>query len=60
MAVHTRSMTAKKRKLSIYRQRVKFSRCRGRIGKGCTRKVGCKKARGTKRRFCRKIKNRHV
>ena len=60
MAVHTRSMTARKRTLAIYRRRVKFSRCRGRKGPGCTRKVGCKKARGTKRRFCRKTTNRHV
>lgn len=60
MAVKTRSMTARKRTLAIYRRRVKFSRCRGKTGSKCSRKIRCKTARGTKRRFCRKTSNRHI
>jgi len=43
--------------LKTYRKRVSNSRCR-KLGKRTCRKTsGCKYARGTKRRFCRKKSN---
>ena len=58
MVMMTRSKTNRK---SIYRRRVKNSTCR-KIKRSavCKRTVGCKYASGTKRRYCRKSKNRHV
>lgn len=54
----TRSKTAK---LRIYRNRVKASRCRTvKRSAVCKRTAGCRYASGTKRRFCRKSKNRHA
>ena len=55
--VVTRSKT---RKLKLYRTRVKHSPCRNRSKTGCRKKYGCKmtRARGTKRRYCRKRTNR--
>ena len=41
----------------IYRNRSKRSLCRGKKTKKCLRVKGCKFARGTKRRFCRKKHN---
>jgi hypothetical protein len=55
----TRNGTLKSRRLSVYRQRVKSSNCRGKSRNACKKKgSGCKHARGTKRRFCRKKKNK--
>ena len=58
MPMRTRSKTSKK---SIYRRRVKNSTCR-KIKRSavCKRSAGCKYASGTKRRYCRKSKNRHA
>jgi hypothetical protein len=44
----------------VYSSRIKRSHCRGRTGSRCSRKFGCVKARGTKRRFCRKSSNRKI
>jgi hypothetical protein len=53
MAV-TRSKTLK---LKTYRKRVAASPCR-KLGRAtCRRTAGCKRANGTKRKFCRKLKN---
>ena len=54
----TRSATRKRSdKRKVYRSRIKKSKCR-RLGPAtCRRTDGCKYARGTKRRFCRKSKN---
>lgn len=59
MKYHRRSS---KRKLKVYRSRVKRSTCRkSRKNKGsCRSKPRCKLARGTKRHYCRKRTNRHV
>jgi len=56
MAV-TRSKT---NRLKTYRSRVKSSPCRKLGPATCRRKPGCKRANGTKRRFCRKSKNHRV
>lgn len=44
----------------IYRSRVKRSHCRGRQYSRCTRKFNCKRAHGTQRKFCRKLRNRSI
>ncbi len=44
----------------IYRSRVSRSHCRGRKYSRCTRKFGCMRAKGTKRRFCRKLRSRKI
>jgi len=44
----------------IYRSHVKRSQCRGRKVSECTRKFGCKRTKGTKRKFCRKLKSRRI
>ena len=59
MAV-TRSKTLKQRRRTMYRNRVKRSHCRGKGSAVCRRTKGCKTANGSKRRFCRKLKNRHT
>ena len=56
--MHRKRTQSKSHKLTVYRRRVKGSRCRGRTGKRCSRRSGCKRASGTKRRFCRKSHNR--
>ena len=43
-----------------YRKRIKSSMCRGKTGRKCTKVKGCKIAKGTKRSFCRKKKNKSV
>jgi len=54
----TRSKTSKK---AIYRRRVKNSTCRKvKRSAVCKRTAGCKYASGTKRRYCRKSKNRRA
>jgi len=60
MAITRRAHLLSKTRKSIYRQRVKASKCRGRRGRNCNRTQGCKYATGTKRSFCRKNKNRNV
>ena len=58
MPMNTRRKTSKK---AIYRRRVKRSTCRKiKRSAACKRTVGCKYASGTKRRYCRKSKNRHA
>ena len=58
MPMNTRSKTHKK---TIYRHRVKNSSCRKiKRSAACKRTAGCKYASGTKRRYCRKSKNRRV
>ena len=42
------------RRKQIYISRLKRSPCRGRKVASCTKKYGCKRAKGTKRSFCRK------
>ena len=44
----------------IYRSRVRRSKCRGRKYSSCTKKFGCMRAKGTKRRFCRKSSTRRI
>jgi hypothetical protein len=57
----TRGMTkTRSSKRSIYRTRVKNSRCRKLGPATCRRTSGCKRANGTKRKFCRKTKNSRV
>lgn len=47
-------------KKQIYRSRVKSSRCR-KLGRSvCSKRKNCKMANGTKRKFCRKLKNKHT
>ena len=59
--VATRSKTRKMRtKKSIYRSRVKHSPCRGQSSNACREKYGCKTAKGRKRTFCRKTRNRRA
>ena len=43
--------------VTVYRKRVKSSKCRGLRGRTCNKRPGCKSARGTKRSFCRKSGN---
>jgi hypothetical protein len=40
-----------------YRKNIKASKCRGKMGIDCRPELGCFKARGVKRSFCRKVKN---
>jgi hypothetical protein len=56
----TRSKTAKMRsRKQIYRSRVKHSPCRGKMSSACREKYGCKKTKaGTRKSYCRKMKNR--
>ena len=58
--VNTRSKTAKSRsRKQIYRSRVKHSPCRGQTSNACREKYGCKKTKaGTRKAYCRKLKNR--
>ena len=42
----------------LYRARIKKSLCKGKQGKKCTKVKGCKIAKGSKRSFCRKKKNK--
>lgn len=44
--------------LRAYRRRVRKSSCKGLRKRTCRKTPGCKIARGTKRRFCRKSGNR--
>lgn len=48
------------RKLRVYRARTKRSRCRGLGRATCRRRMGCKRASGTKRSFCRHAHNRKM
>lgn len=58
MSMTTRSKTSKK---AIYRRRVKNSTCRKvKRSAVCKRTAGCKYASGSKRRYCRKSKNRRA
>ncbi len=41
----------------IYRKRVSKSPCRGKRADTCKKSVGCKRAKGKTRAFCRKSKN---
>lgn len=54
--MYTCKMVAK-RKLSVYRRRVKSSKCRGKRARTCGRTKKCKYAIGKKRSFCRKRRN---
>ena len=49
-----------KTKKAIYRSRTKNSTCRKRSRTSCRRMSGCKYASGSKRRYCRKTKNRRA
>lgn len=40
-----------------YRKNMAASKCRGKMGIDCRPELGCFKARGVKRSFCRKVKN---
>ena len=51
--------SARSRK-EIYGSRSRRSKCRGRKYSMCTRKFGCMRAKGTKRRFCRKSSSRRI
>ena len=57
----TRSITRSiKQKKSVYRSRVKNSKCRGKT-RHCTLRRGCKKTRTGKRKsYCRSRKNKRV
>lgn len=56
--VQTRSMRKSfTQKKQIYRSRVKTSRCRKLGMSVCSKRIKCKMANGTKRRYCRKMKN---
>lgn len=56
--MQTRSM--RRRKIQLYRSRVKASPCRGQTTK-CRRRNGCKKTmRGKRKSYCRKLKNTHA
>lgn len=44
--------------LRAYRHRVRKSSCKGLRKRTCRKTPGCKIARGTKRRFCRKSGNK--
>lgn len=44
----------------IYRSRLKRSHCRKLGQLVCSKRIRCKMANGTKRRYCRKMKNRHT
>lgn len=48
------SKTARK----SYRRRVKSSKCRGKVGTACRKSMGCKKAKGRSRSYCRKMTNK--
>lgn len=48
------SQTARK----SYRRRVKSSNCRGKVGVACRKSMGCKKAKGRSRSYCRKMTNK--
>ena len=41
-----------------YRRRVKTSKCRGKVGISCRKSLGCKKAKGRTRSYCRKMTNK--
>jgi len=57
----TRSMRKNSiQKKKIYRSRVKSSHCRKLGVSVCSKRIKCKMANGTKRRYCRKTKNRHI
>lgn len=61
--VHTRSQAKKQHSIKrsvrrVYRKRVKNSTCRNKRSTVCTKTVGCKVARGRKRTYCRKTRNR--
>ena len=44
----------------MYRSRLKRSHCRKLGMSVCSKRIKCKMANGTKRRYCRKLKNRHT
>lgn len=44
----------------MYRSRVKRSHCRKLGMLVCSKRINCKMTNGTKRRYCRKSKNRHT
>ena len=44
----------------MYRSRVKRSHCRKLGMLVCSKRINCKMTSGTKRRYCRKSKNRHT
>jgi len=57
----TRSMRKKaSQKKGIYRSRVKKSHCRKLGLSVCSKRINCKMANGTQRKFCRKLKNTRV
>ena len=59
--VKTRSMRRNaSQKKKIYRSRVKSSHCRKLGMSVCSKRINCKMANGTKRRYCRKLKNKHL
>ncbi len=44
----------------VYRSRFKKSHCRNLGQLVCSKKINCKMANGTKRRYCRKLKNTRI
>lgn len=41
-----------------YKKNAKKSLCKGKTAKKCPKVKGCKNAKGSKKTFCRKIKNK--
>ena len=61
--VQTRSQAKKRHSLKrsvrrVYRKRVKNSTCRNKRSTVCAKTTGCNVARGRKRTYCRKSRNR--
>ena len=55
---YSKSMSSSLSRRKMYRSRSKRSLCRKpKTERKCNRVAGCKYAKGTKRRFCRKARN---